>query len=503
MKECPTGDKVGSDETIDCMINNDNPTCPDYKSNMANIFYDTTVQFNYCIPDTDEAEDVLTEIWKELDENIGGFGNYINDIKDAWFVLLVMAIVTPMITVFYVWLLKTVTKPLLYTSLVLIFLLGCATGYYAYSQTQLMEPGTKEMAAAKAGSFVIWVIVALYTCFILCNWHNISLGASIMETASEFVTENQSIAWQPVYAYAICLPIICWWTFSAVFIYSMGTPIFEEKKFVATIEGGSGSSFMFLYFLFGLFWILSWVIAMQNFSTITTTCMWYFTGEGSDAVEYRRNYSSKMALGWAFKYHAGSMAMGSFLVAVVTIIRLVFEYIIYQYEKVTPGENPVWKVVKAIVRFVSWSLDCCVKFVNKNAYIQIALRNQSFCPAAKSSFYLAIRNAARASAVGIISGIIAVLGKGFIVAAAAFMTISIVDSTQPQLKQPYVCALLIAFWAYMVASIFLSLFEDSAITILYCFILDEEHGGSTRTPDSLRSFLDIADKEFDGRNGQP
>ena len=54
----------------------------------------------------------------------------------------------------------------------------------------------------------------------------------------------------------------------------------------------------------------------------------------------------------------------------------------------------------------------------------------------------------------------------------------------------------------MVASIFLSLFEDSAITILYCFILDEEHGGSTRTPDSLRPFLDMADEKFKERAGE-
>lgn len=230
--------------------------------------------------------------------------------------------------------------------------------------------------------------------------------------------------------------------------------------------------------------------------------MWYFTGEGSDAVEYRRTYSAKMALGWAFKYHAGSMAMGSFLVATATIVRLVFEFIIYQYEKANPGTNPIWKVIKACLRFIGWAMDCCVKFVNKNAYIQIALRNQSFCPAAKASFYLAIRNAARSSAVGIISGIIAVLGKGFIVAACAFMTISITESTQPDIKQPYIVALLVSFWAYMVASIFLSLFEDSAITILYCFILDEEHGGSTRTPDSLRPFLDMADEKFKERAGE-
>lgn len=109
---------------------------------------------------------------------------------------------------------------------------------------------------------------------------------------------------------------------------------------------------------------------------------------------------------------------------------------------------------------------------------------------------MAIRNAARASAVSIISGILAVLGKGFIVAFCAFLTISIVDSTQPQVKEPYIIAMIVSFWAYMVASIFLSLFEDSATTILYCFILDAEHGGSTKTPDSLRPFLDIADTKF-------
>ena len=54
----------------------------------------------------------------------------------------------------------------------------------------------------------------------------------------------------------------------------------------------------------------------------------------------------------------------------------------------------------------------------------------------------------------------------------------------------------------MVSSIFLSLFEDSALTILYCFILDEEQGGSTKTPDSLRPFLDLADEQFKDYGGR-
>lgn len=346
--------------------------------------------------------------------------------------MLMMAIFALIATIGYIWILKFATKPLLYSSLILIFLLGCGTGIYASSQADAFEnKNSKEYAAAKAGSYVIWAIVALYCFFICCNWKAISLGASIMETASEFIVENKNIIYVPVIAYVTCLPIIIWWTASAVFIYGLGRPVFNEKTFVAELEGTESSDYMFNYFVFGLFWILSFIMAMQVFITSCTACMWYFTGEGSDAVSYRQVYSSTMAVKWAFMYHAGSMAMGSFLVAVVTVVRLVMEFLIYQYEKANPGENVMWKIVKAIMRFVSYSLDCCVKFVNKNAYIQICLHSNSFCDAAKQSFYLAIRNAGRCSAVSIISGIFALLGKGLIVALCAFLTVSIIDSTQP------------------------------------------------------------------------
>lgn len=138
VKECPDGvtvEKIATKEKIDCMINNDVTVCPSYSDS---IFMNTTTQYNYCIPRTDKAEAIIKEMYKELNDSIGGFGNYINDINDAWFVMLIMAIVSFLVTIAYVWLLKYVTKPLLYSSLVLIFFLGCGTGFYAYSQTMAM-----------------------------------------------------------------------------------------------------------------------------------------------------------------------------------------------------------------------------------------------------------------------------------------------------------------------------------------------------------------------------
>jgi hypothetical protein len=43
----------------------------------------------------------------------------------------------------------------------------------------------------------------------------------------------------------------------------------------------------------------------------------------------------------------------------------------------------------------------------------------------------------------------------------------------------------------MIASVFLAVFDFSALTILHCFSLDEEQGGSRNTPDGLRKFLDM------------
>ena len=61
--------------------------------------------------------------------------------------------------------------------------------------------------------------------------------------------------------------------------------------------------------------------------------MWYFTGHGSDDTESQGKYSVGKAVWWSIRYHCGSLAFGSFLLAVVTMIRVIFEYLIYQFEK--------------------------------------------------------------------------------------------------------------------------------------------------------------------------
>jgi len=86
------------------------------------------------------------------------------------------------------------------------------------------------------GAFIAWGLAFLYFCFIICCWKNISLGASIMEAASEFVTGNLRVMFLPIISYLVCVPYIVYWVVTAVFLYSIGEPYFKPNMFVAEIK---------------------------------------------------------------------------------------------------------------------------------------------------------------------------------------------------------------------------------------------------------------------------
>jgi hypothetical protein len=159
------------------------------------------------------------------------------------------------------------------------------------------------------------------------------------------------------------------------------------------------------------------------FVIASTTCMWYFSGQGSDDAESTGTVSISMGMRWGLWYHAGSLAWGAFLVAVVTMIKVLFEYFVKKAEAAGAKGNPVAKAMICCIRGCIWCLDACIKFINKNAYIQVALHSKNFCSAAWTGFYLTIRHIGRFSASGLSSSLISVLGKGAIIALSVWITI--------------------------------------------------------------------------------
>lgn len=316
-----------------------------------------------------------------------------------------------------------------------------------------------------------------------------------MEAASDFVTGNIRILVLPIISYIMAFVYFIWWFVTYVELYSIGTPEFQENALLANIKWSDEIWYAQWYNLFGMLWIIAFFICLQQFIIAACVCMWYFSGEGAGQSDGEHGTSVFKAVKWGVWYHCGSVSFGAFLIALVTLIRIIFEYIAYQYEKMGNKDNAVYKVVSCCVRCCLWCLDKYVKFITKNAFIQIALHSTSFCTSAFASFYLMIRHVGRFSSAIFIGWIMMFLGKGTIVAASGYLTMVYFQQMYPDLQQPLVPAACIAIVAYLVGSLFLSIFSFSCTAILHCFILDEDTDGSKFTPDSLKGFLDYNDQE--------
>lgn len=216
--------------------------------------------------------------------------------------------------------------------------------------------------------------------------------------------------------------------------------------------------------------------------------MWYFAQGGSS--DDKAKASLRTGIKWIFRYHVGSIAFGAFIIAVMQMIKLLFEYMRRKYGKAL-GNNICTKCIICCLRCFIWCLDYCVKQITKNAFIQIAITNKNFCSACWLTFWLIVRNAGRFSIVTSIGWILMFLGKAVICCLSGWLGYIIIENStlKDEVYSPAFPIVIVVAVAYLLASIFLSIFSFSATTILHCFIVDEEVKGN-RAPQSLRSFID-------------
>jgi solute carrier family 44 protein 1 (choline transporter-like protein) len=143
-----------------------------------------------------------------------------------------------LIAIIYVWLLKKIVKPMLYISMFLILVFLLLLGGWAWIKKASYDPVKEEKNYnyAYAGAIGAWVFAGIYACFMCCCWKNISLGASIMEAASDFVSQNLRVVLLPILSFIISFVFFVFWIFTAMYIYSIGTAEFSAGSPIANIK---------------------------------------------------------------------------------------------------------------------------------------------------------------------------------------------------------------------------------------------------------------------------
>ena len=221
--------------------------------------------------------------------------------------------------------------------------------------------------------------------------------------------------------------------------------------------------------IFMFFWVFEFIQAVFNYTIIVAVCTWYF----SSTNDISGNFSLTTGFIWSFRYNFGSLALGSFILAIVWIIRIIFEYIDDKM-KTAKENNEVVRYISMCIRFV---LDCFhrfIKFLNDNAYIQVALTGENFCSSAMAAFVLALKNASSFFITNGIGSLIHLLGKASIIIANVILGYFIIRFFPEfsELSSPIAPLFIVGIMSYMMSSVFMEVFGTTSLTILQCLYTD-------------------------------
>jgi hypothetical protein len=126
----------------------------------------------------------------------------------------------------------------------------------------------------------------------------------------------------PVVSMFVIIFLYIGWVASACFLYSIGEKKFDTTSNIYFFKWDDTTRYLWYFFFFGLLWLNAFILAMTQFVIIVAASMWYF-GRSSDA---KADVSLCTGVKWGLWYHCGSLAFGSLILAIVWLIKLVFEY---------------------------------------------------------------------------------------------------------------------------------------------------------------------------------
>ncbi|XP_036168858.1 choline transporter-like protein 2 isoform X2 [Myotis myotis] len=235
---------------------------------------------------------------------------------------------------------------------------------------------------------------------------------------------------------------------------------------------------------FMFFWLANFVLALGQVTLAGAFASYYWALNKPDDLPAFPLFSS---FSRALRYHTGSLAFGALILAIVQIIRVMLEYL---DQRLKAADNKFAKFLMTCLKCCFWCLEKFIRFLNRNAYIMIAIYGTNFCTSAKNAFFLLMRNIIRVAVLDKVTDFLFLLGKLLIVGSVGILAffffthrIRIIQDTAPPLNYYWVPILTVIIGSYMIAHGFFSVYGMCVDTLFLCFCEDlERNDGSQERP---------------------
>ncbi|XP_059205567.1 choline transporter-like protein 4 [Centropristis striata] len=371
---------------------------------------------------------------------------------------------------------------------------------------------------------IISVAEAIILLTIIFLRTRILIAIALIQESSKAIGHMMSSLLYPLVTFVLILVCVAYWGATALYLATSGDPIYKVVALNNTLEAcksingsvicdpqdfnssdyscPSASCIFIKYNDEGLFqrnlfnlqiynivaflWCVNFVIALGQctMAGAFASYYWAFT-KPKDIPMFPVTASFIRAL----RYHVGSLAFGALILTLVQIARMLLEYIDH---KTRAAQNPCARFILCCMKCCLWCLEKFIKFLNRNAYIMIAIYGKNFCVSAKNAFSLLMRNVVRVVVLDKVTDLLLFFGKLLVVGGVGVLSffffsgrISIPGSTfhSKALNYYWMPIITVVVGSYLIAHGFFSVYNMAVDTLFLCFLEDlERNDGSQQKP---------------------
>lgn len=267
-------------------------------------------------------------------------------------------------------------------------------------------------------------------------------------------------------------------------VYQLESVKHEQPKFV---------KYLWWFVIMMLFWSSEFILGCQQMTVASSVASWYFS-RNRDALSCPIGNSVKRVA----NYHLGSIALGSFLIVLLKIPRLILTAMEFYLKKWREHNRCIDCTFKCCQCFF-YCLENFVRYINHNAYTIIAIEGTNYCFSAKVAFKTLTSNTLRIVTINTMGDFIIFLGKCIVTASSAFFGVYLIrnDPSVHYLAVPVVFA---SICAYMVAHAMLCVYEMVIDTMFLCFVEDVNKNANSQdgfyAPEGLLKFAQEDSREL-------
>ncbi|XP_056267628.1 choline transporter-like protein 4 [Pseudoliparis swirei] len=372
---------------------------------------------------------------------------------------------------------------------------------------------------------IISVAEAIILLTIIFLRSRILIAIALIQESSKAISHMMSSLLYPLVTFVLLLVCVAYWGATALYLATSGGPIYKVVALNSTADDCSSingtvdcdpqnftaadypgcpfASCIFIKYndeglfqrnLFNLqiynavafLWCVNFVIALGQCTLAGAFASYYWAFTKPDDIP---TFPLSASFLRSLRYHVGSLAFGALILTLVQIARMILEYIDH---KTRAAQNPCARFILCCMKCCLWCLEKFIKFLNRNAYIMIAIYGKNFCVSAKNAFMLLMRNVVRVVVLDKVTDLLLFFGKLLVVAGVGILSffffsrrILLPGNTfrSETLNYYWMPIITVVFGSYLIAHGFFSVYNMCVDTLFLCFLEDlERNDGSQEKP---------------------